>query len=307
VRGGRNNAQAIGRSSRLELWAERMVNSPLFADLQLARRVESAWDFLGVQNARALSRLAPQSQADVVSVGGGHAVFLGAGSPLSQAQGIGLCGEVSSDDLERMERFFDHYGAQVRIEVASLADPSLLAALSLRGYLIAEQTHSLVRQLDGGALPAIPTVRSERPDEVEIVRVDSDGLVDWVEVVLACFFETPGTAPPTLREGAIAMGLVEGNSAWLALLDGKPAGGGSLMIHNGLALICGDGTLPKYRQRGVQSALLRARLAHASSAGCDLATICTQPGSGSQRNAERMGFQVVYARTMMVQNPPGPH
>ncbi len=43
-----------------------------------------------------------------------------------------------------------------------------------------------------------------------------------------------------------------------------------------------------------------ARLAEARKAGCDLAVICTQPGSGSQRNAERQGFQVVYARTMMV-------
>jgi hypothetical protein len=49
----------------------------------------------------------------------------------------------------------------------------------------------------------------------------------------------------------------------------------------------------------VQSALLSARLDQGRQAGCDLAVICTQPGSGSQRNAERQGFSVVYARTMM--------
>src|SRR5262249_6905393 len=113
-------------------------------------------------------------------------------------------------------------------------------------------------------------------------------------------FEEPEAPPPALRDGAIAMAKVQGVSAWLARVDGQPAGGGSLLIRDGLALICGDGTLPNYRHRGVQTALLGARLAHALAARCDLAVICTQPGSGSQRNAERQGFRVVYARTMMV-------
>ena len=72
------------------------------------------------------------------------------------------------------------------------------------------------------------------------------------------------------------------------------------MIHDRLALICGDGTLPRFRHRGVQTELLRARLSHAQSEGCKLAAICTQPGSGSQRNAERQGFRMGYARTMLV-------
>ena len=137
-----------------------MVNEPLFADLALARRVEAAWDFLGVENARARARLAPESGAEVIEVGGGHAVFLGAGSPLSQAQGLGLYGEVAIDDLGKMERFFQDRGTQTQIEVASMADPSLLAALSLRGYMIAEQTHSLVRRVRGRSLPDHPTSRA---------------------------------------------------------------------------------------------------------------------------------------------------
>ena len=72
------------------------------------------------------------------------------------------------------------------------------------------------------------------------------------------------------------------------------------MIHDGLALTCGDGTLPALGCRGIQTALLRVRLAEPQEAGCDLAAICTQPDRRSQRNAERQGFQVVHARTMMV-------
>ena len=118
---------------------------------------------------------------------------------------------------------------------------------------------------------------------------------------MSCFAVSSKNQRALLRrcEGATAMSMVPGTTSWLARVDGQPAGGGSLMIHDGLALICGDGTLPGYRHRGVQTLLLQARLAHAAVSGCELAAICTQPGSGSQRNAERQGFQVVYARTML--------
>jgi GNAT superfamily N-acetyltransferase len=142
--------------------------------------------------------------------------------------------------------------------------------------------------------------RSASTGTVEINRVGPDELEHWADVVLRCFFEEPESPPPALREGAIAMSMVPGTTSWLARVGGQPAGGGLLMIHDGLALICGDGTLPSYRHRGVQTLLLQARLAHAAASGCKLAAICTQPGSGSQRNAERQGFQVVYARTMLI-------
>jgi Acetyltransferase (GNAT) family len=277
-----------------------VANAWLFADLTLARRVERAWDFLGVENARSQRKRAPESGAEVIEVGGGHAVFLGAGSPLSQAQNLGLHGPVVGYDLGRMEQFFRDRGTATQIEVASLADPSLLAALSARGYLIAEQTHSLVCSLQAEPLREQPTSCSLSTGTVEIMQVGHDEVEQWVDVVLRCFFEEPESPPPALREGAIAMSMVPGTTSWLARVDGQLAGGGSLMIQDGLALICGDGTLPGHRHRGVHTLLLQARLAHAVASGCTLAAICTQPGSGSQRNAERQGFQVVYARTMLI-------
>ncbi|MCX6621649.1 MAG: hypothetical protein NTY38_11355 [Acidobacteria bacterium] len=35
---------------------------------------------------------------------------------------------------------------------------------------------------------------------------------------------------------------------------------------------------------------------YAASAGCDLAMMCAEPGSVSQRNAERQGFRIAYTR-----------
>jgi hypothetical protein len=44
----------------------------------------------------------------------------------------------------------------------------------------------------------------------------------------------------------------------------------------------------------VQTVLLSARLADAAAAGCNVAVI-TQPGSRSQQNAQRLGFDLLYA------------
>jgi GNAT superfamily N-acetyltransferase len=233
--------------------------------------------------------------AEAIAAGGGHAVFLGEGSPLSQAQGLGFEGPVSTEDLSRMERFFRERGACTQIEVASLADPSLLSALSQRGYLIAEQSHSLIHDFAG--VPTSPP--SSTSGEIQVSPVEPGDLERWVDLILGCFFEEPGTVPPLLREGAIAMAEAEENTSWVATIDGEPAGGAGMMIVDGLALMYGDGTLPRFRGRGVQARLLQARLAVARDRGAGLASIFTQPGSGSQRNAERQGFRMAYARTMM--------
>jgi len=185
-----------------------------FADLSLARRIEAAWDHLGVQNALAEQRRAPESKADLTAVAGGHAVFLGSGSPLSQAQGLGLSGPVAEGELARMEQFFRDRETTTQIEVASLADPSLLASLSLRSYLISEQTHSLVCSLEhsGWEEPAEHNV-ARSSSSLEVRPVGIDAVEQWVDVLLGSFFQEPENPPPSLREGAIAMAMVPGVTA----------------------------------------------------------------------------------------------
>lgn len=266
-----------------------------FADHGLVRRVESAWDTLGVHYAHIWKERSPGADDNVLAVGGGHAVFLGSGSPLSQAQGMGLNGPVADDELAQMEQFFKDRETPAQIEVATLADATLLPTLCARGYTILEQTHSLVADLRDW-----PSSTRKMANEIEISCSETEGLEEWVDVLLQSCFDTPEAAPPALSDGALAMAQIPSVTTWMARIDGKPVGGGLLMIHDGMGLICADGTLPEYRQRGVQSMLLEARLRHARNVGCDMAAICTLPGSGSQRNAERQGFRVTYARTLMI-------
>ena len=58
----------------------------------------------------------------------------------------------------------------------------------------------------------------------------------------------------------------------------------------GVAHLCGAATLPAHRRRGVQSALLAARLGVATEKGCDVAVVITQPGSKSQENVAAPGL-----------------
>jgi hypothetical protein len=50
----------------------------------------------------------------------------------------------------------------------------------------------------------------------------------------------------------------------------------------------------------VQTALLAARAADAAAAGCDIAVVTTQPGSRSQHNVQRRGFDLLYTRAILV-------
>ena len=75
--------------------------------------------------------------------------------------------------------------------------------------------------------------------------------------------------------------------------------GGAVTIRPGIAYFLSDSTLAQYRGRGLQRALIEARLATAVKAGCDLAAVTTLAGTLSQRNYERCGFRVVYTKLNM--------
>ena len=67
-----------------------------------------------------------------------------------------------------------------------------------------------------------------------------------------------------------------------------------MRITDGVAQLTGRATALEHRRRGVQTALLAARLADAADAGCDIAVVTTAPGSKSQQNVQRQGFHLLY-------------
>ncbi|MFY9569846.1 MAG: GNAT family N-acetyltransferase, partial [Blastocatellia bacterium] len=96
----------------------------LFADLALARRLETTDALAGVEFARAWARSSSYTGEVVLPVAGGYAGFGGVESPLTQAFGLGLNGPVTEVDLSALEEFYRSHGSAVNIETCPLADPS---------------------------------------------------------------------------------------------------------------------------------------------------------------------------------------
>lgn len=106
-----------------------------------------------------------------------------------------------------------------------------------------------------------------------------------------------GEVESTSRGAGASRCLASVRAGFLAELDGKPGAAGVLCVHQGVALFGGSATIPELRHRGLQTALLHERMRYAFEQGCDLAMMVAQPGTESQRNAERKGFRIAYTRT----------
>jgi GNAT superfamily N-acetyltransferase len=255
--------------------------------------LEEAEAVAGVKCAEAMARLHPECRAAVLKVGGGYATFTGATSPITQAVGLGLRGPVSETQIKRMEAFYRKRGAAVNIELCPLADMKLVQRLGRRGYHPTEFSNVLVR-------PLRRKERFPRPAAGVGVRLIEPGERKlWASTVAQGFAEHMKVTEDLLSI-LEAFGSRPGTKCFLGLFDGEIAGGGVAVIAKRLAVLGGASTLRAFRRRGVQTALQHARLRFAAREGCDLAMTITQPGSTSQRNAERRGFRVVYTRCKLI-------
>jgi GNAT superfamily N-acetyltransferase len=256
----------------------------IFADLLLARQIEAA----EAANARGCTAIHPE--AATLDVAGGCAVFVGAESPLSHAVGIGLNGPVTGAEIDQLETFFRSRGGKVSIELSPLADPGIVASLGDRGYRVTEFNNVLVKRLAGASIVLTPRVRRALADEIDL----------WSYTVGRGFFEEHDLTTDEMDVGR-AICAMPGAMCYLAVTEsGEMAGGAAAAVYGGLATLFADSTIPGYRRVGMHRELIAARLNEALALGCEMATAATLPGSGSQRNYERMGFEVVYTRVTLV-------
>lgn len=285
--------------------------SPLFADRALVARIEAAeCDLVRSCTLTAFEHDPTLRERGLCrDIAGGVATFSRDDSPLNKVAGLGLHGPVDPSALEGLERAYAERGATTVVELASLADPSLPRLLSARGYVVVGFENVLGRTLvergDAAAPPSI-TVRESAAEEYE----------RWLDILVSGFVEPsaddPETHTPMSRESLLPVlrGMAQADSfrRYLAEVDGAAAGGASIRLDQArrLAQLCGAATLPAYRRRGVQGALLRARLADARDRGCELVVVTTQPGSTSQHNVQRQGFQLLYTRAIFAKEAPGP-
>lgn len=260
------------------------------ADHPLARRLEQAEGRTNAACVEGRAELFPDTKAVWMQVAGGWAMFDGVDSPLTQTFGLGLFDSVSPEELDRVESFFRERGAPVFHEVSPLAEPDFLAKLPERGYRPLEFTSVLYRPIGPGC-----TLSGSRDETIQVRRANDRESAIWAETAAKGWSDILDVAA-LMREMSQINATREEAFSFLAEREGAPIAAGTLYIVEGVALLGGASTIPEQRRRGAQLALLEHRLQFGAERGCDLAMMCAQPGSGSQRNAERHGFRIAYTR-----------
>jgi GNAT superfamily N-acetyltransferase len=267
-----------------------------FVDKAFARRLESAEEFPQVDCARMFQKLRPEVGADFAPICGGHMMFAGLNSPIGHAAGLGFNGPVTAADFDRLEAFYRSHGAPAQLDLCPLTDPSVLELTNTRGYRVAELNNVLYASLDRQQSVEIPSGVTIRRGGTEEAGVFSD-------LVTRSFFENHA-APADFADMLAPLFHFREALTFLAMVDGVPiaAAAGRIIPEHRVFALFGAGTLPEFRGRGIQTALLLTRMRAAAEAGCELVVVVTRGGTTSERNCIRLGFQIAYSKATLIKH-----
>lgn len=263
----------------------------LYSDITLSQRLERTEAQANSDFVETRARIQPESGAEWKNVDGSYAMFDGVGSPLTQTFGLGVFEDATAEQLEQLESFFLERGAEVFHEVSPMADLSILALLSDRGYVPIELTSVMFQELNPGG-----DQRSQRNPDLIARPIQDDEADTWAAVAA----EGWSLDSPELYDFLLSIGAVstrtKGGRPFIVESEGKPIAAGGFGIYDDVCILSGAATIPSARKIGAQNALLSARLNFAERQGCKLAMMCALPGSQSQKNAQKNGFNIGYTR-----------
>ncbi len=197
----------------------------------------------------------------------------------SRVFGLGL------DDLGSLDAILNFYREDGLRCDFQITDQSIEPETALR---LAEKSLLVTGPIS--TLYGVPTAAPPPPPGVTVLRADGTAREDCFQLFMDVF-----EVPPEEREGILRTERPEnslpGSRLYMALVDGVPAAAASMDIRDGIGHLTAGATLPQYRRRGCQAALIQRRLADALEEGCDLAVGNAAPYSSSRQNLERAGMR----------------
>lgn len=212
---------------------------------------------------------------------------------LNRVIGIGLNDLATPEQLKGLVKLYSQAGVpRFFVQVSPAAQPSdlgfRLAALGFRHH-----NNWIKLYRDTSAPPPVTT-------NLTVRQIDGEDAGAFGRIV-ARGFNWPAAAQRWVGE-------LVGRPGWrhyLAFDGTTPVATGALFVSGDHAWVDFAATLPQYRGRGAQSALMARRILHANELGCRLLVVETaedtpQKRAPSYRNMLRFGFQRAYVRPNFV-------
>jgi GNAT superfamily N-acetyltransferase len=259
-------------------------------DLRLVQRLEATSAIASLDLIRGIQSLDPSTAADGRAFGAGALIAMGAGRYVNRAIGV-TTAELSAADVDAIEQYFVERDLPSMIELSSWAPNATLAELAQRDY-VPKWFRSVY-----ALTPTLTFATSRAGLRIESVGDEDEGR--WLDVFARGFEAEEGEVRVANDEIGRASRIAPNAHTFLAFIDDDVVGCGSVQFVDGIAWLGGAATIPEFRQRGVQAALVAHRLGVAAEAGCELAAVSALSNGPSARNIVRLGFQHVHTQVVV--------
>jgi len=216
---------------------------------------------------------------------------------LNRALGFGTMSDATGAVLDRLERRFAAAGRAPRIAVALGPTPrSALRLLERRGYAPEEGTEEHIYCFKRARLPVAPAV-----DGLRIERVRRDGAAEYAKIAFQSFTDRGpwfrGIVESLVRRRAHGRAL----SAYLGRVDGVAAATGMLFDARPIGGLGNGSVVPRFRGRGIQSAMIVHRMRAGAERGLRIFFGQTQ-NPVSAHNLEDLGWRLLYTEVDWVRS-----
>ena len=250
------------------------------------------------RQALAVSTLADEQ----ASVGSGAMAYTSGAGWICKAVAVDLEGPLTADDAQAIVSWFREREVPPVLELTSLSGETTFRVAAEAGFVLAEVEN--VYAMEPRAVSLDP------PEGITLRRLDPTderALRRFAEIVSSGFVPEGGLPPePVVESGMRSQRLPTSVGVLACRDDGEPvAASGTEIVEiecgldrppDRLLALCGTTVLPAYRRRGIQQALMAARLTLGADRGCAAAVVESKPGLPTERNAARMGFTLAYTR-----------
>lgn len=205
------------------------------------------------------------------------------GFTFNKISGVGFDKIIDKELFNEILNFYDKSNNTFAFQLSPfIIDDGLKKLLDKNGFTVKNNWIRFYRELSDNKLPQ---------PHIKVAEVNQDYAQEFSDIVIGVF--------GFIKETSAFVHSIFRQKNWknfMAFDNEKPVAAASLYT-DGKTAWCGmAATLPEFRNKGAQSALITKRIQAAKELGCELITSETAESSASFRNMQRLGFKMLYKR-----------